>query len=143
MLNAGLVYGVSQEGGKKMFSPNVGPRYEKLFHDEDKEQGQCMVKPDGFRFAVLSSLSPSEYEAVSARLTFFEMKGVTSNDQWYRVPMAPGRYAAMQWMLAGAGCSPRVLLYWWLCTSVAVVSGEHPSRLYEGHPCTVVSGRGD
>ena len=58
-----LLYG-NQEGGKKLFTPNVGPRYEKMFRDDDRDQGQCMIRKDGFRFVVVSSLTPSEYEQV-------------------------------------------------------------------------------
>ncbi|CAM9568809.1 unnamed protein product [Scytosiphon promiscuus] len=49
-----------QEGGKKIFTPVRKPRFELMFREEDLEQNQCLVKPDGFRFCVVTSLPPKD-----------------------------------------------------------------------------------
>lgn len=54
---------IFQEAGQKVFAPRINPRYEKLFREEDKEEGQCAIKcPEKFRFLVTSKLSPFEFE---------------------------------------------------------------------------------
>lgn len=47
---------VFQEGGKKMFTPTNKPRCNLMFRDEDMEQGQFLVKSEGFRFCAVTSL---------------------------------------------------------------------------------------
>ncbi|CAM9880579.1 unnamed protein product [Ectocarpus sp. 6 AP-2014] len=49
-----------QEGGKKLFTPPRKPRCNLLFRGGDMEQNQCIVKPDGFRFCVVTTLPPTE-----------------------------------------------------------------------------------
>lgn len=43
-----------------MFLPCKKPRCNLMFREEDMEQNQCLVKPDGFRFCAVTSLSPKE-----------------------------------------------------------------------------------
>ena len=43
-----------------MFTPPRKPRCNLMIRDDDMEQGQCLVKSEGFRFCVLTSLSPKE-----------------------------------------------------------------------------------
>lgn len=43
-----------------MFTPPRKPRCNLMFRDDDMEQGQCLVKSEGFRFCVITSLQPKE-----------------------------------------------------------------------------------
>lgn len=49
-----------QGGGKKMFTPAKKPRCNLMFREQDMEQGQCLVKSDGFSFCAVTSLRPRE-----------------------------------------------------------------------------------
>ena len=53
---------VFHNGGSKMYEPKSRPRYEKIFRDEDMEEGgTCLARP-GFRTLVVTSLKPDGYE---------------------------------------------------------------------------------
>lgn len=47
--------------GRKLLEPDYDPKYKLIYREEDLEAGQPIVR-DGFHAAVITSLSPYEYE---------------------------------------------------------------------------------
>jgi hypothetical protein len=52
---------VFTNAGLKLLQPESEPRYKAIFRDEDLESGQAIAR-DGFKFIVITSLNPYEYE---------------------------------------------------------------------------------
>ena len=68
-------------GGKKMYEPKSKPRYEKVFREQDLDDGHPIVKPD-FRSLILSSIEPKKYEEMMKPvLPFHHLEMVAISDE--------------------------------------------------------------
>lgn len=51
---------ISKQGGKDIFRPISKSRFKLMFRENQMEQGQCLVKQEGFGFCVVTPLKPND-----------------------------------------------------------------------------------